>query len=264
MPIAPSVAARSMIGRVSLIMGAFQLGESGLGITEISRRSGLAKATVSRIVHELVEHGFLEPCGREFRVGLRFFELGEQASRPHELRRLALASMSDLRRATGQTVHLAVLDGTEVVYVVKLRSRDAPPLGSRVGGRLPTHATAVGKALLAFADPATVNRVVAGGLTRLGPRTITDPAALHRELERIRREGVAYETEESGPTVLCAAAPVQHRPRGQVIAGLSVSTRVGHADVASLGLAVRTAALALGRQAALLPALASEEWGRIG
>ena len=127
----------SMVGRVSLIFGAFGPDDDGLGIRELGRRTGLATSTVSRIVRELIEYKFLEPAGNEVRIGLRFFELGERAARPQQLRRLALASMSDLRSATRQTVHLAVLDGTDVVYVTKLRSRTAPPLGSRVGGRLP-------------------------------------------------------------------------------------------------------------------------------
>ncbi|MBK1787953.1 IclR family transcriptional regulator [Prauserella cavernicola] len=248
-----------MIARVSLVFGAFRPEDEALGVREISRRTGLAASTVSRIVRELVEHKFLEQAGSEVRIGLRFFELGEQAATPHELRRLALASMSDLRGATRQTVHLAVLDGTEVVYVIKLRSRTAPPLGSRVGGRLPAHATGVGKALLAFAGTAVVDRVIAEGLTRLGPGTITSPARLREELAAIRESGIAYETEESGPGVECVAAPIRHRG-GTPIAGLSISTRAGDSDVAALGPAVRTAAIALGRQAARMPGFGGAEW----
>src|SRR6185437_10481707 len=143
----------------------------------------------------------------------------ERAARPQQLRRLALASMSDLRSATRQTVHLAVLDGTDVVYVTKLRSRTAPQLGSRVGGRLPAYATAVGKALLAFAGDEAVDRVVEAGLRPLGPGTITGAGRLREELAAIRETGIAYEAEESGPGVACAAAPVAYRT-GQPIAGL--------------------------------------------
>ncbi|KAA9155306.1 IclR family transcriptional regulator [Amycolatopsis acidicola] len=238
-----------MIGRVSRVFEAFGPEDDGLGVREIARRSGLATSTVSRIVRELVEHRFLEQAGREVRIGLRFFELGEQAARPHQLRRLAMANMSDLRSATRQTVHLAVLDGTEVVYVIKLRSRSAPPLGSRVGGRMPAHATGVGKALLAHAPAAVVERVIDAGLPRLGPGTITDGKRLREQLAEIRATGIAYENEESGPGVVCVAAPVTPRA-GTPIAGLSISTRLGEVDTASLGPAVRTAAIALGRQAA--------------
>ncbi|NYI92245.1 DNA-binding IclR family transcriptional regulator [Amycolatopsis endophytica] len=253
----------SMIARVSRVFESFRPPDDALGVREIARRTGLASSTVSRIVRELVEHRFLEPAGRGFRIGLRFFELGEQAARPHQLRQMAMANMSDLRSATRQTVHLAVLDGTEVVYVIKLRSRTAPPLGSRVGGRMPAHATGVGKALLAFAGPGVVDRVIEAGLPRLGPGTITDGTRLRDELAAIREAGIAYETEESGPDVVCVAAPVTAR-EGRPIAGLSISTRRGEVDTATLGPAVRTAALALGRQAARMPALSGAAWTELG
>jgi IclR family transcriptional regulator, acetate operon repressor len=249
----------SVIGRVSSVFDAFTAEDSELRVGEIARRTGLAKATASRLVAELVEHGFLERSGQAVRVGLRFFELGQRAARPQELRRLALANMADLRSATRQTVHLGVLDGTEVVYVVILRSRTAPPMGSRVGGRLPAHATGVGKALLAWAEPEVVDAVVAAGLPAVGPRTITDDAALRTELAAVRERGVAYEREESGPGVLCAAAPI--RPAlGSVIAALSVSTGVGEVDPVQLGMAVQTSANALGREAARNPAFARLSW----
>ncbi|WP_433754883.1 IclR family transcriptional regulator [Nocardia sp. CA-135398] len=248
---------------MSLIFEAFGPDDDALGVRELARRTGLAASTVSRIVRELVEYKFLEPAGQDVRIGLRFFELGERAARPQQLRRLTLASMSDLRSATRQTVHLAVLDGIDVVYVTKLRSRTAPPLGSRVGGRLPAYATAVGKALLAFAGNEAIDRVVAAGLRPLGPRTITDAGRLREELDAVRETGIAYEAEESGPGVACAAAPVAYRT-GKPIAGLSISTRLGEVDVSSLGSAVRTAAIALGRQAARMPSLPGSAWAALG
>lgn len=248
----------SLIGRVSSVFDAFGAEDTELRIGEIARRTGLAKATASRLVTELVEHGFLERSGQNVRLGLRFFELGERAARPRELRQLALANMADLRNATRQTVHLAVLDGTEVVYVAKLRSRAAPPMGSRVGGRLPAHATGVGKALLAWAEPTVVDAVVAGGLPALGPTTITDESALRAELAAIRERGVAYECEESGPGVLCAAAPIT--PQGTVIAALSVTAHVGDVDAVQVGMAVQTSANALGREAARNPVFARLSW----
>ncbi|WP_344417502.1 IclR family transcriptional regulator [Pseudonocardia ailaonensis] len=248
---------------MSRVFEAFAPEDSELRIAEIARRTGLAKATVSRLVAELVEHGFLERSGMSVRVGLRFFELGERAARPRELRDLALANMADLRNATRQTVHLAVLDGAEVVYVAKLRSRTAPPMASRVGGRLPAHATGVGKAMLAWAEPTVVDAVVAAGLPAVGPGTITGEAAFRRELAAVREHGVAYEREESGPGVWCAAAPIR-RPAGAVIAALSVTARVGDVDPVQLGMAVQTSASALSREAGRNPAFARSAWSDLG
>ncbi|WP_344989837.1 IclR family transcriptional regulator, partial [Tsukamurella soli] len=137
----------SVVRRVSALLAAFRPDEVAVGVNELARRTGIPKASVSRLVAELVEEGLLERSGGRVGLGLRLFELGERASRRRSMREVALPFLADLRAATGQTVHLAVLDGAEVVYVEILRGRDGPWLPSGVGGRLPAHATGVGKAL---------------------------------------------------------------------------------------------------------------------
>ncbi|MBY4383819.1 IclR family transcriptional regulator [Rhodococcus fascians] len=243
----------TMIGRVARVLDGF-LGTSyeEQRLTDIARRSGLPKATVSRIVTELVDQHFLERSGTSIRLGVRFFELGQHAVRPQELRRLAMARMINLRNKTGRTVHLAVLDGSDVIYLAVLDGPDPLPLASRVGGRLPAHATAVGKALLACAEPHVVDGLLATSPRLLGPRTIVDADAMQSELAAIRRDGVAFEREESGPGIACVAAPV-HLGDGRAIAALSVSARSEHAIPLGLSHAVRTTADAVGRDAALSP-----------
>ena len=148
----------------------------------------------------MTTHGFLEKAeGSDLKLGTKLFELGELASRQRKLREVALPYMADLRQVSRQTVHLAVLVGTEVMYVEIVRSRDAPRMPSEVGGRLPAHAAGVGKALLAFSPDDVVQAVIDRGLPAIGPRTITAPGLLLRELRRIREAGIAYESEESGP-----------------------------------------------------------------
>jgi IclR family acetate operon transcriptional repressor len=149
--------ANSMLYRVSEILKAYHFGEKSLTMTEIARRTGIPKASTARIVTEMVFFGFLEKEKNQIRLGLRFFELGQLANRSTDLRQLTYQSMLELAQATGQTVHLAVLDGTDVVYVQILRGRNSPPLPSRVGGRLPAYATGVGKALLAYASEDTLD-----------------------------------------------------------------------------------------------------------
>ena len=116
--------------------------------------------------------------------------------------------MADLREATRCTVHLAVLDGVDVVYVQILNSPGGRRLPSKLGGRLPAHATGVGKAILAYSVPEVVTARIDAGLPRLTPRTISTPGALTRELEQIRSSGVAYDREESTIGIHCVAAPV--------------------------------------------------------
>ncbi|MFT4229846.1 MAG: IclR family transcriptional regulator [Microbacterium sp.] len=245
---------RSMISRVAAVLNAFGPRDQELGVSEIARRAGLAKSTVSRIVHELIEHQFLEPGEGGVRLGLRLFELGESATRPRDLRKLALASMSDLRNATSRTVHLAVLEGTEVVYIEILPARGTPPLPSRVGGRMPAYATGVGKALLAWSDPAIVDEAIQHGLRQVGPGTITEPDRLRRELTRIRSAGIAYDREESGAGITCAATAVR-RTDGQPLVALSAAGWSREFDMRRVGLAVQTAAQALTREIAKRPGL---------
>ncbi len=235
-----------MIGRVSLVLGAFGPGDEDLGISEISRRTGMAKATVSRIVRELIDYEFLERRGTSVRLGLRIFELGSVTRRPKDLRRLALATMADLRQATGHAVHLAVREGREVVYIEILRGRDTVPLPSRVGGRMPAHATGVGKALLAFTDAAIADAILDGELEKVGPRTFTSARDLRAELGSVRTHGVAYEQEESAAGVCCAASPIL-RENGEPIAAISVSGPLGVVQLERVGPAVQAATMGLNR-----------------
>lgn len=236
-----------MIDRISTILLAYSHDERELTVSELARRTGIPKASVSRIAADLVAHGFLEREGGALRLGIRLFELGQQASRSVDLRRAAFPAMSELMKATGQTVHLAVLEGTEVVYVQILRSRLTPPLPSRVGGRLPAHATGVGKALLAYAPDDVMDELLARPLAAIGPRTIIDPQQLRQQLAGVRENRLAYELEESAANVGCAAAPILGA-RGDAIAAISVSVHLSITDVTKMGPAVSTAARSLSRQ----------------
>jgi IclR family transcriptional regulator, acetate operon repressor len=231
---------------MSDLLAAFGPRDTHLGVNELTRRTGIPKATVSRLVKDMCEVGFFERNGAKVGLGLRLFELGERASRRRSVREVALPFLVDLREATRQTVHLAVLDGTDVVYVEILRGRDAPWLPSGVGGRLPAHATGVGKALLAGSPPTALDAVLAAGLSRVGPRTITAPGPLVRQLRRIASTDIAYEHEESAPGVACVASVVR-TDAGPPVAAVSASGWVGKVDIRRVGPAVHTTALSISR-----------------
>ena len=247
----------SVLERASLILGAFRMEDQQVGVSELARRTGLPKSTVARLSGELLRLQFLERHGHGFRLGLTLFELGEMVVTPKELRRRALGVMVDLRNATGQTVHLAVLDGADVVYMEILRGRGTPVLPSRVGGRVPAHATAVGKAMLAFAPAPVLERVLAAGLPRVSRRTITDEQVLRAELVEVSTTGLAFEDNESAPGSACVASPVLDSA-GALVAALSASGSAGVLDTERVAPAVRTAALALGRQLPRNSALTSD------
>jgi IclR family transcriptional regulator, acetate operon repressor len=241
-----------VVARVSAVLDAFDAEHRELRVSEISRRTGLPKSTTSRLVADLVAYGLLDRLGPALRIGARLAGFGRLAADPRDLRTVARPYLADLREATGQNVQLAVLSGTEVVYVEVVRSQDAPRRPATVGGRLPAHACAVGKALLAFGGEVAVSLVCDQPLRMVGPRTVTSPALLRRQLARIRESGLAYESEESGVGVGCVASVVL-RPDGRPAAALAVSGWAGGLNPHSIGPAVRAVALGLSRALGAAP-----------
>lgn len=236
----------SMLGRAFTLLTAFRPGDGELSLAELCRRTGIAKPTAHRLLGELAGWGAVERTENGVRLGLRLFELGQLVPRQRDLLEVAAPFLADLSEATRETVHLAVPDGSEVVYVQKLARSDSPDIPSRLGGRMPAYCTGVGKALLAFGPPEQLAAVLAAGLPRRTPRTVIAPGLLHSELAAIRRRGIAEEHEESAPGVACVAAPVLG-PDGYAVAALSISGWANSLNTHRLAPAVRTAALGLSR-----------------
>lgn len=238
----------STAARIVALLGAYRPGDDALGVSELARRTGIPKSSVHRLTGHLVDNGLLErDLGTGLiRLGLKLFEIGQLATRRRGLVEAARPVLADLREATGNTVHLALLEGTEVVYLEVLRGPDAPELPSRVGGRFPAHATGVGKAILAFSTDDVVDRVVRAGLPRVSTRTITSPLLLRRQLARVRVDGIAYEREESGVGTVCVASPVLDET-GRAVAAISIAGWSNRLRTDRFAPAVRTAALTLGR-----------------
>lgn len=207
--------------RVLGVLGAFRATAPELTLTEIAARSGLPLTTTHRIVHELATGGALERAGDgRWRVGLRIWEIGALAPRGHGLREAALPFLEDLYEVTHQNVQLAVLDGHDAVYVERLAGRGAVSVVTRAGSRLPLHATGVGLVLLAHADPAFQESVLAGPLRGYTPHTVRSPVTLRRILADVRRDGVAVSVRQIEVVSQSIAAPV--RDGGEVVAALSV------------------------------------------
>lgn len=236
----------SVLGRTMTLLGAFRPGDTELTLAELCRRTGIPKGTAHRLLGELAEWQIVERTEHGVRLGMRLFELGQLAPLQRGLREAAAPYLADLFEATHETVHLAVLDGVEVVYVHKLSGRRGPAVPSRLGGRMPAHCTGVGKALLAFAPTDQLLAVVAAGLERRTPRTIVAPGLLDAELARIRERGVAVEHEESTVGIACVAAPVL-TVDGRAVAAVSITGWAHRLDTARLAPAVRTAALGVSR-----------------
>jgi DNA-binding IclR family transcriptional regulator len=241
-----SAPVNSVLGRTMALLTAFRPGEEELTLAELARRAGIPKPTAHRLLAELATWNVVERTAGGHRLGMRLFELGQLAPLQRGLREAAAPFLADLFEATHETVHLAVPDGVDVVYVQKLPGRRGPRIDSRVGGRMPAYCTGVGKALLAFGPPERLAEVLAAGLARRTPRTVIAPGLLRQELARVRALGVAEEHEESTVGIACAAAPVLDA-RGQAVAAISITGWANRMDTARLAPAVRTAALGLSR-----------------
>ena len=235
----------SVLGRAAALLAAFDEQSPVLGVAELARRTGLAKSTVHRLAGELCACRLLARDGTGYRLGGWLFELGELVPTHRSLSHAAQPIMEDLREATHQRVHLAVLDEVDVVYV-KILGGSGLGLASRVGGRLPAHATGVGKVMLAYSSKAAVQARIDAGLPRLTSRTISTPEALTAELRKIRSVGMALDIEEAHVGVSCVAAPVFGADR-RIAAGLSITARTPSLEPGTLGPAVRTAAFTLSR-----------------
>lgn len=236
----------SMVGRAFTLLSAFRPGEGELSLAELCRRTGIAKPTAHRLLGELAGWGVIERTDRGVRLGLRLFELGQLVPRQHDLRETAAPFLADLFEATHETVHLAVPDGLDVVYIQKLAGSGGPDIPSRLGGRMPAYCTGVGKALLAFGPPDRLAAVLTAGLPRRTPRTVIAPGLLRSELDAIRRRGIAEEHEESAPGIACVAAPVLDAA-GLAVAAISITGWAHRLNTHRLAPAVRTAALGLSR-----------------
>lgn len=239
-----------MLSKSFAILGALRSAETGLTRAQLARRTGLPMTTVHRLARELRQHGALEMTdGGTYRIGPWLWELGTLTVRRAALRELAIPFMEDLYETTHGNIQLAVLEGYDALYVEKIRGPQSVPIVSRVGGRLPLHATGVGKALLAFAPPEFIEEVIARGLQRLTSFTITDPDELRRNLDEVRRLGYAVTREEMTVQTVSVGAPIRG-PDDEVVGAISVVVDARGADVHRLAPAVRTVALGLSRRVA--------------
>lgn len=201
--------AKSVTARALSVLGAFHVEEPELTLSEISRATGLPVATVFRLAGELEEGGFLQrDASGRYSLGIRLWEMGLLTPVHGHLREIAMPFLLNLQYNTRETVQLAVCDGLDAVYVEKLTMDVGVPVQSRIGARIPLHATAVGQVLLAHSDEMFIDLIANMPLNRYTENTITTKRALLRNLDEVRKRGFAHSTEEylAGSTAI--AAPI--------------------------------------------------------
>lgn len=194
-------------------------------LKQIAAETGLHPSTAHRILNAMTQSGFVERAdGGSYRLGIRLLELGSLVKSRISLRETAMPAMLKLHAATGESVNLGIRAGDEIVYVERTSSgRSAVRVVHIVGARAPLHTTATGKLFLAEGGVERVREYARRtGLPASTSSSITDLATLEREMDKVRRHGVAFDLDEVESGVRCIAAGIRD-DAGELIAGLSVS-----------------------------------------
>jgi DNA-binding IclR family transcriptional regulator len=184
-----------------------------LSLAEVARRSSLDKSAAHRMLATLLSAGYVhrDPDSRRYALSYRVVSLSRNLLADNEVVRLARATLEDISARTGEGVHLAVLDGRETVLVQRVKGSQLVAVDFQVGDRSQLHCTSIGKALLAWQEPAEIEAVITAGLPALTANTITEPDALRRELARVRERGYAIDDREMYENMRCIAVPVFER-----------------------------------------------------
>ena len=236
----------SVVSRAVALLTAFDQRHQRLTLTELAARAGLPLPTAHRLAKELTGLGALSRTSAgDYVVGRRLWDIGMLAPMQTSLREVASPFLHDLYGATLATVHLAVRDRHQVLYVDRLAGNRSVPVVSKVGSRLPLHSTGVGKVLLAHA-PDEVQAEVLSSLTRITPYTITQPTRLRTQLSRILNDGYATTVEEMTLGACSVAVPVR-RQDDQVVAALGIVVPDLKRDKARLVSALQVAAQGIRR-----------------
>lgn len=209
------------------ILELFVEANSELTLAEILRLTEFPRSSVHELLATLVARDYLQRDERTgaYRLGVRVLHLGNTYSSRFDLLTASNTVAREIVDLSGETVSVAVREGTQVFYLAKVEGRDTLRLPSSIGQRLPAHLTGLGKALLAAIQPDALRALYEGqdALPVLTEKSIRTFAALEADLAQVReRDGIAFEVEESTPNLRCAAAPVRDSS-GTVAAAISIS-----------------------------------------
>jgi len=214
---------RSVTSKILAILAAFETTRRSLSLTEISAAADLPLSTTHRLVGELVESGMLSRSANGgIQLGLRLWAIAQNTGR--QLRDTARPYVQDLFSLTGETSQLAIRDGNMSLYIDRVYGTKRIARASRVGGRLPLHATAVGKVILAFSESWVADAYLELPLQQMTAHTRSNPKQLREELERVREKGYATTNEEVRLGTSSIAVPVFHTGRLGCSIGLVIPT----------------------------------------
>ena len=240
------------IGKMMRILECFSTVNRHLLLTQVATMAGLPRPTAHRMLSAMKEVGLIEQDSRNgsYGLGIRLFELGNIALANMDILREAKPFIDRLCKLSGESSHLGVFNGFQVVVVDREEPADRQLSGTRLSEASPAHCTGVGKALLAFQRPEVVEQVIAAGLKVYTRTTISTAPAMRKELLAIRKRGYAIDNAEHEVWVRCAAAPIRNSS-GHVFASISVTgpaDRMTDSKIASLAPLLVQTADAISRQ----------------
>ncbi|MGQ0848402.1 MAG: IclR family transcriptional regulator [Actinomycetota bacterium] len=254
----PESTALSSVRNAVRVLKAFTGARRYFGVSELARHLGLSSSTVHRLLTTLESEHLIEQdeATGKYGLGLAVFDIAAAAAPGYDLSNALLAPMTILRNRTGETVHVAVLDGRQVVYIERL---DSPHtlryFLEQIGRRNWAHCTSTGKVLLSYLPETVLDRLLDGWeLPALTPHTITDRELLKKELAEARDLGYAQNNGESEPETMSIGAPIRDSA-GRVIAAMSVAGPAGRMfpEARALRFAVLEAAGAASRRLGYQP-----------
>jgi IclR family transcriptional regulator, KDG regulon repressor len=237
------------LARAFSIMEEVARSRDGISLVELSRRVGLHNSTTFHLVKTLVSLGYIRQIkdSKRYRIGRPLFALAASALDEIEMVSLATPVLEDLSRETGETGHFAVRMGDSVVVIARTAAPGAFQLTERVGVVRPAHCTALGKVILAGLRDDQLDRFLARvELTPVTPRSITEPAALRKDIHDVRKSGVAFDDGEFNPEVRCLGVPVKDFT-GNVVGAIGISGPIWRLSIQALQSRVATVQAAANR-----------------
>src|SRR5579863_3515442 len=245
-----------VVGKVIQILESLDQAPGGLLLREIVVSTNINKSTAYRFLSHLESEGYVfRDSDGYYMVGPKLARLGNGTTYQATLCRTSAGILEQLRSETGETVNLAVLDGSEILYLSVIESQHTFRMVSEVGRRRPLYCTALGKAVLAYLPPEQQSKIIsATKFERFTPHTICSAEELTKDLHKIHRRGYALDDEETVIGARCIAVPILNRDR-KVIGGISVSgpeVRVTKRQVPEYAALLRTAADEVARRLSVL------------
>lgn len=231
------------LSRALKLLNALSFHSQGLSLSDVAHEVGLPNSTAHRLLTTLQNERFVrfDTERSVWLIGVQAFRVGTAFVRSRDIVTIARPYMRRLMEQSGETVNLAIADRGEVIYLAQVETQKMMCAIAGPGGRAPMHCSGVGKALLAFSNPATVDKTIQGlELTRETPHTLTTPAELKRELAQIQARGYAVDNEENAIGLRCVAAVIFDE-HASTLAALSVSgptARIADSRIPGLGAAI--------------------------